>query len=96
MPFSSKQAEGALHAPMLRNYLLHAGRTWYLQLFFYTVSEKQMGRHKFSSWTPYVASIIIFSSLRGEPGPKTGSGSLPSGRVNADCRLWELSGLAAK
>jgi len=34
-------AEGAVHAPMLRNYLLCAlaGTTWYFQFFFYTVGE---------------------------------------------------------
>ena len=50
---------------MLRNYLLCAGTTWYFQFFFYAVSESRMGRYKFSSRTQYMASIIIFSSLRG-------------------------------
>jgi L-rhamnose-H+ transport protein len=60
-------AEGAVHAPMLRNYLLCAlaGTTWYFQFFFYTMGESQMGRYKFSSWTLHMASIIIFSSLWG-------------------------------
>jgi L-rhamnose-H+ transport protein len=59
--------EGAVHAPMLRNYLLCAlaGTTWYFQFFFYTMGESQMGRYKFSSWTLHMASIIIFSSLWG-------------------------------
>ena len=54
-------------APMLRNYLLCAlaGTTWYLQFFFYTMGESQMGRYGFSSWTLHMASIIIFSSLWG-------------------------------
>ena len=52
---------------MLANYLLCAlaGTTWYLQLFFYTMGETQMGRYRFSSWTLHMASIIIFSSLWG-------------------------------
>ena len=60
-------AEAAVHAPMLRNYLLCAlaGTTWYFQFFFYTMGESQMGRYKFSSWTLHMASIIIFSSLWG-------------------------------
>jgi len=54
-------------APMLSNYLFCAlaGVTWYLQFFFYTMGETQMGRYKFSSWTLHMASIIIFSSLWG-------------------------------
>ncbi len=42
-----------------------AGTTWYLQFFFYTMGESQMGRYGFSSWTLHMASIIIFSSLWG-------------------------------
>jgi len=42
-----------------------AGVTWYLQFFFYTMGETQMGRYQFSSWTIHMASIIIFSSLWG-------------------------------
>jgi L-rhamnose-H+ transport protein len=54
-------------APMLSNYLFSAlaGTTWYLQFFFYTMGETQMGRYKFSSWTLHMASIIIFSTLWG-------------------------------
>jgi L-rhamnose-H+ transport protein len=53
--------------PMLNNYLFSAlaGVTWYLQFFFYTMGETQMGDYKFSSWTLHMASIIIFSSLWG-------------------------------
>jgi L-rhamnose-H+ transport protein len=49
------------------NYLLCAlaGATWYMQFFFYTMGETQMGRYKFSSWTLHMASIIIFSTLWG-------------------------------
>jgi L-rhamnose-H+ transport protein len=42
-----------------------AGAIWYLQFFFYTMGESQMGRYKFSSWTLLMASIIIFSTLWG-------------------------------
>jgi L-rhamnose-H+ transport protein len=42
-----------------------AGITWYLQFFFYTMGETQMGRFGFSSWTLHMASIIIFSTLWG-------------------------------
>src|SRR5580704_2745264 len=42
-----------------------AGTTWYMQFFFYTMGETQMGRYKFSSWTLHMASIIIFSTLWG-------------------------------
>lgn len=55
------------HAPMLSNYFFCAlaGTTWYMQFFFYTMGETQMGRYKFSSWTLHMASIIIFSTLWG-------------------------------
>jgi L-rhamnose-H+ transport protein len=60
-------AEQVVHAPMLSNYLFCAlaGTTWYMQFFFYTMGETQMGRFKFSSWTLHMASIIIFSTLWG-------------------------------
>jgi L-rhamnose-H+ transport protein len=53
--------------PWLGNYLFSAlaGVTWYMQFFFYTMGETQMGQYKFSSWTIHMASIIIFSSLWG-------------------------------
>ncbi|HEX4142227.1 MAG TPA: L-rhamnose/proton symporter RhaT [Pirellulales bacterium] len=56
-----------LRAPMLANYVFSAmaGLTWYMQFFFYTMGETQMGRYKFSSWTLHMASIIIFSTLWG-------------------------------
>jgi L-rhamnose-H+ transport protein len=52
---------------MLANYLFCAlaGTTWYMQFFFYTMGETQMGAYKFSSWTLHMASIIIFSTLWG-------------------------------
>ena len=53
--------------PMLSNYLFSAlaGTTWYLQFFFYTMGETQMGRFGFASWTLHMASIIIFSTMWG-------------------------------
>lgn len=53
--------------PMLANYIFCAiaGITWYLQFFFYSMGETQMGAYKFSSWTLHMASIIIFSTLWG-------------------------------
>jgi L-rhamnose-H+ transport protein len=55
------------NAPMVSNYLFSAlaGTTWYLQFFFYSMGETQMGRYKFSSWTLHMASIMIFSTLWG-------------------------------
>jgi L-rhamnose-H+ transport protein len=52
---------------LLRNYGLCAlaGTLWYLQFFFYTMGESQMGRYGFSSWTLHMASIILFSTLWG-------------------------------
>ena len=60
-------ADGDRRVPLLNNYVFSAiaGVTWYLQFFFYTMGETQMGRFKFSSWTLHMASIIIFSSLWG-------------------------------
>jgi L-rhamnose-H+ transport protein len=59
--------EEAVRVPMLANYLFSAlaGTTWYMQFFFYSMGETQMGRYKFSSWTLHMASIIIFSTLWG-------------------------------
>jgi len=60
-------ANGGDPVPMLENYLFSAlaGVVWYMQFFFYTMGETQMGNYKFSSWTIHMASIIIFSSLWG-------------------------------
>jgi L-rhamnose-H+ transport protein len=57
----------AAGAPMLANYLFSAlaGTTWYMQFFFYSMGETQMGKYRFSSWTLHMASIIIFSTLWG-------------------------------
>ena len=56
-----------LRIPRLSNYLFCAlaGTTWYLQFFFYSMGETQMGDFQFSSWTLHMASIIIFSTLWG-------------------------------
>jgi L-rhamnose-H+ transport protein len=53
--------------PLLANFALCAvaGFAWYLQFFFYTMGESQMGRFGFSSWTLHMASIIIFGTLWG-------------------------------
>lgn len=53
--------------PLLSNYFFCAlaGTTWYMQFFFYSMGETQMGHYKFSSWTLHMASIIIFSTLWG-------------------------------
>ena len=61
------KTEVAHGAPMLPNYLFSAlaGTMWYMQFFFYTMGETQMGRYRFSSWTLHMASIIIFSTLWG-------------------------------
>lgn len=69
-PAASAKLSGTktrVKVPMLRNYILCAvaGVTWYLQFFFYSMGETQMGAYKFSSWTLHMASIIIFSSIWG-------------------------------
>ncbi|NBV96064.1 MAG: rhamnose/proton symporter RhaT, partial [Verrucomicrobia bacterium] len=57
----------SLQIPVASNYLFSAlaGITWYLQFFFYTMGETQMGRYGFASWTLHMASIIIFSTMWG-------------------------------
>ena len=59
--------DGNLKVPMFRNYLFSAlaGTIWYLQFFFYTMGETQMGKFGFASWTLHMASIIIFSTIWG-------------------------------
>jgi L-rhamnose-H+ transport protein len=61
------EAEEQGRVPIVSNYLFSAlaGTTWYMQFFFYTMGETQMGHFKFSSWTLHMASIIIFSTLWG-------------------------------
>lgn len=55
------------HAPLLNNYTFSAvaGVIWYLQFFFYSMGETEMGKYVFASWTLHMASIIIFSTLWG-------------------------------
>jgi L-rhamnose-H+ transport protein len=63
-----EMTKGQPKAPSMSwNYFFSAlaGLTWYMQFFFYTMGETQMGRYKFSSWTLHMASIIIFSTLWG-------------------------------
>lgn len=64
---TSTLIQETVRVPLLFNYLLCAiaGVTWYMQFFFYTMGETQMGAYKFSSWTIHMASIIIFSTLWG-------------------------------
>jgi len=52
---------------ILGNYFFSclAGAIWYMQFFFYTMGESQMGRYKFSSWTLLMSTTIIFSTLWG-------------------------------
>jgi L-rhamnose-H+ transport protein len=60
-------ASGDTRVPMARNYFFSAlaGTTWYMQFFFYTMGETQMGKFGFASWTLHMASIIIFSTMWG-------------------------------
>ena len=41
------------HIPLLNNYAFSAfaGTIWYMQFFFYTMGETQMGKYGFASWT---------------------------------------------
>jgi L-rhamnose-H+ transport protein len=77
--------------PMLNNYLFSAlaGVVWYLQFFFYSMGETQMGSYKFSSWTLHMASIIIFSSLWGI-ALKEWKGSSPSTKTKLAIGLATL------
>ena len=53
--------------PLVNNYFFSAlaGTTWYMQFFFYTMGETQMGKFGFASWTLHMASIMIFGTLWG-------------------------------
>lgn len=66
-PEGAPAAAPDLAVPWLRNLLFSAaaGTTWYLQFFFYTMGETQMGKYGFASWTLHMASIIIFSTMWG-------------------------------
>jgi L-rhamnose-H+ transport protein len=63
----AKASDRSFRVPMLANYIFCAvaGTTWYLQFFFYSLGETQMGIFNFSSWPLHMASIMIFSSLWG-------------------------------
>jgi L-rhamnose-H+ transport protein len=56
-----------MRIPLINNYVFSAlaGTTWYLQFFFYTMGETQMGHFGFASWTLHMASIMIFGTLWG-------------------------------
>jgi L-rhamnose-H+ transport protein len=60
-------APADLRIPVALNlfFCVLAGTTWYMQFFFYTMGETQMGKFRFSSWTLHMASIIIFSTMWG-------------------------------
>jgi L-rhamnose-H+ transport protein len=66
-PTSATLVRETVRVPLMTNYLLCAlaGVTWYMQFFFYTMGESQMGAYQFSSWTIHMASIVIFSTLWG-------------------------------
>ncbi len=60
-------SEADLRIPRLGNLFFSAlaGTTWYMQFFFYSMGETQMGKFGFASWTLHMASIIIFSTMWG-------------------------------
>jgi L-rhamnose-H+ transport protein len=64
---ATARATQDLRVPCGANYFFSAlaGTTWYMQFFFYTMGETQMGKFGFSSWTLHMASIIIFSTMWG-------------------------------
>lgn len=61
------QFGGGAGAPAAANYLLCflAGAIWYLQFLFYGMGRTTMGRYDFTSWSIFMACIIIFSNLWG-------------------------------
>ncbi|MGB8261447.1 MAG: L-rhamnose/proton symporter RhaT [Terracidiphilus sp.] len=68
VPEAKNEEEAKAGKPSLAaNYFFSglAGLIWYLQFFFYTMGESQMGRYRFSSWTLLMASTIVFSTLLG-------------------------------
>ena len=90
---SSEPSTTGAKVPMASNYFFSAlaGTTWYLQFFFYTMGETQMGRYKFSSWTLHMASIIIFSTLWGI-ALKEWNGTGPRTKFLVACSLLVLVG----
>jgi L-rhamnose-H+ transport protein len=61
------QFGGGAGAPAAANYALCflAGAIWYLQFLFYGMGRTTMGRYDFTSWSIFMACIIIFSNLWG-------------------------------
>src|SRR5271169_1186825 len=90
---ASEEEIASSSVPMLSNYCFSAlaGTTWYMQFFFYTMGETQMGRFKFSSWTLHMASIIIFSTLWGI-ALKEWKGTGARTRLLVACSLFVLVG----
>lgn len=89
--YAGRAAPGAAPIPLGSNvaFCAAAGVAWYLQFFFYSMGESQMGAQlKFSSWTLHMAAIIIFSTLWGV--------ALREWRgVSRRTRGWIAAGLAA-
>ena len=58
---------GESAARLAKNYFFAAstGLLWYLQFFFYSMGQTQMGRYDFSSWTLHMAGTILFAMLWG-------------------------------
>ena len=67
VPGGTARAAPRVRVPLLINYAFCAlaGTLWYLQFFFYTMGQTQMGPYQFSGWTLHMASIIIFATLWG-------------------------------
>jgi len=55
------------NTPLVGNYIFSAlaGITWYLQFMFYGMGATKMGKYDFSSWTIFMAFIIVFSNMWG-------------------------------
>jgi len=53
--------------PLAANYVLSAlaGICWYSQMVFYTMGDSKIGAFKFSGWSVFMSSQIIFSTLWG-------------------------------
>ncbi len=56
---------GKASVPRNLGFAALGGTLWYLQFFFYTMGESQMGEYGFSSWSLHMASIILFSTIWG-------------------------------
>lgn len=85
-----------IRIPRLGNWCFSAvaGVTWYLQFFFYSMGESQMGEFGFSSWTLHMASIIIFSTLWGIALAEwKGTGARTRGLIAAGLALLVLATL---